>query len=99
MTVRHASLQRVLVGAQCSVLTSVKPLWLGGKERPKCGNGVTGWSENGSPGRCCTKDALGFLAHGPVNPLWALDCMYSPSGKEHRPHQQLRLGTLHSVLR
>lgn len=65
MTVRHASLQRVLVGAQYSILTSVKPLWLGGKERPKCGNGVTGWSENGSPGSCCTKDALGFLAHGP----------------------------------
>lgn len=57
MTVRHASLQRVLIGARCYILTSVKPLWLGRKERPKCGSGVTGWGENGNPGRCCAKDA------------------------------------------
>lgn len=37
----RASLQRVLVGAQCCILTSVKPLWLDGKERPKCGSRVT----------------------------------------------------------
>ena len=98
MTVRHASLQRVLIGAQCYILTSVKPLWLGGKERPKCGSGVTVWGENGNPGRCCAKDALDSLAHGPFNPLWALDCMYGPSGEEHRQRQELRLGALHYVL-
>lgn len=54
----HDSLQRVLVGARCYILTSVKPLWWGGKESPKCGSGVTGWGENGNPGRCCAKDAL-----------------------------------------
>lgn len=83
--------------AQCPILTSVKPLWLGGKERPKCGSGVTGWGKNGYPGRCCTKDALDFLAHGSVNPWWTLDCMYGPSREEHRPHQKLRRGTLHCL--
>lgn len=38
------------------------PLWLGGKGRPNCSNEVRGRGENGSPGRCCAKNALGFLA-------------------------------------
>lgn len=62
----------------------MKFLWLGGKERFKCGSGVIVWGENGNLGRCCVKDVLDFLVYGLFNFLWVLDCMYGLLGEEYR---------------